>query len=305
MRTLQAPDKLICWGQNTAHLLFLVYFLKACVSHLFYPLCIYIRAAVYFKECFIFFQPAFFLLLLFFMRFVVPQLFFLCSSFSFDEDATRCHGCMNHCVLVLFFLFTPFLVWNLSLQILLLLLKAVWCHVKLNSNIQWFLTIAVPHSAILFESHNSHEMVQDFPLWIAKKCCLALFLKECEGNRGKVITSKISSLKIVQVCLHKLLLLLQAPLLLFLDSYEDIPCIIQTTCFAFFSSALHLQSFVSTFQIPLTVPKACFSRLATPLKLLRFAPPRSLDKYSALQGQGLQGKSSSVAHLELAECGCK
>lgn len=160
------------------------------------------------KNASFFFQPAFLLLLLFFIRVVFPLLFFLCSSFSFDEDATRCHGCLNHCVLVLVGLFTLFLVWNLSLQILLLLLKAVWGHIKLNSNMQWSLTIAVLESAILFESYNSHQMVQDFPLWIAKKCCLVLILKECEGNKGKIIISKISSLKIVQVCLYKSLFLL-------------------------------------------------------------------------------------------------
>lgn len=152
MRTLQAPDKLICWGQNTAYLLFLVYFLKACVSYLFYPLCIYICAAVYFKECFIFFS-----LLSYCCSYFSWGLSFLCFfpliflSYTLDEDATRCHGYMNHCVLVLVCLFTLFLVWNLSLQILLLLLKAVWGHIKLNSNIQWSLATAVPYNATLFE----------------------------------------------------------------------------------------------------------------------------------------------------------
>lgn len=172
MRTLQAPDKLICWGQNTAHLLFLVYFLKACVSHLFYPLCL---SCSLFHRMLQFFSACFLIAALIFHKACLSSSFPLYSSFSFDEDGTRCHGYMNHCVLVLFCLFTLFLVWNLPLQILLLLLKAVWGHVKLNSNIQWFLTIAVPDNAILFESYNSHQMVQDFPLWIAKKSCLVLF----------------------------------------------------------------------------------------------------------------------------------
>lgn len=72
----------------------------------------------------------------------------------------------------------------------------------------------------------------------------------------------------------------------------------------FFCAVLHPQSFLSTFQIPHRVPEACFSSLTAPLKSLRFAPPRSLGKHSALQGQGLRGNSSSVAHLEQAECSC-
>lgn len=133
-----------------------------------------------------FFSVCFLIAVLIFHKGCLSLAFFLCNSFSFDEDAKRCRVYMNHCVLVLFCLFTLFLVLNLSLQILLLLLKTVWGHIKLNSNTQWSLTIAVPGDVILFESYNSHLMVQDFPLWIAKKCCLVLILKEYEGNRGKV-----------------------------------------------------------------------------------------------------------------------
>jgi len=79
----------------------------------------------YFKECFIL-AGCFFLFVLLFIRVIFPLelSFFLFSSFSFDENMQRCRSCMNHWVLVLFSLFTLLLVWNLSLQILLLLVKA-------------------------------------------------------------------------------------------------------------------------------------------------------------------------------------
>lgn len=104
---------------------------------------VYMCVVVYFKECFIL-STCFLISPLIFHKSCLSPAFFLFTSCSFDGNVIRCHGYMGHCVLVLFCLFALFLVWNLSFQILLLLLKVAWGQIKLHSKIWWSLIIALP-----------------------------------------------------------------------------------------------------------------------------------------------------------------
>lgn len=105
---------------------------------------VYMCVVVYFKECCIL-SACFLTASLIFHKSCLSLLFFIFSSCNFDGNTLRCCGYINYCVLVLFHLFTLFLVWNLSLQILLLLLKAASSQIKLYSKIRWSLIIAVPN----------------------------------------------------------------------------------------------------------------------------------------------------------------
>lgn len=134
-----------------------------------------------------FFQPAFLLLLLFFMRVVFPQLF--SSVFSVLYFGWRCNKmpwlyeslCSG----------TGLLVYSLSGVESVFTDSAPFAESCLRSyKVKLEYTMiscnCCPIKCNAIWTYNSHQMAQDFPLWIALKCCLVLILKECEETEAKL-----------------------------------------------------------------------------------------------------------------------